>query len=341
MKTVITSPFNTISASPHSHRGAPAFIYADMLEELYGSPVEVHTKKGYYDYSSVDEVYVYHGNDWQGSLNLFGGMKDFGNIEHVISYSQIKGKVYSLAIEHPKYSDMLLARKKGDYNPLWDQVDWENLKRIENTAKVVTKFIEHPNYVVGDSHAISLYRRGWEVNSIPFKTLHGALSIGLSNLIPNYKLDNIEFYFGNIDVRHHLCRHDNQVTIDLVKKYYDQVKSIADRLGCRTYIYELLPIENESRVLPKTGYYKGKPFYGSWSERNAKRLLFKEVLTDLCVDDSVRLVEWVDRLTNDAGELDFSHMEKPKSVHLSRASYPHWQGITNQPKTGTLDSFFS
>jgi hypothetical protein len=31
-------------------------------------------------------------------------------------------------------------------------------------------------------------------------------------------------------------------------------------------------------------------------------------------------------MINPAGELDFKYMEKPKSVHLSREFYPHWQG---------------
>jgi hypothetical protein len=53
---------------------------------------------------------------------------------------------------------------------------------------------------------------------------------------------------------------------------------------------------------------------------------------------------WVDHMINDKGELDFEYMEKPKSVHLSRASYPYWTGADwNAPKPipGGLESFFS
>ena len=47
-------------------------------------------------------------------------------------------------------------------------------------------------------------------------------------------------------------------------------------------------------------------------------------------------------LMNDKKELDFDKMEKPQSVHLSRASYPHWQGKqwTEKPKSNDLSSFF-
>ena len=109
--------------------------------------------------------------------------------------------------------------------------------------------------------------------------------------------------------------------------------------------YELLPIENESRVLPKTGYYKGTPFYGSWDQRNAVRLIFKDEMKKLCAQGSVNFIEWVDPLLNDKGELDFECMEKPKSVHLSRASYPHWQGRRwsglSENKPAPLEDFFA
>jgi hypothetical protein len=65
----------------------------------------------------------------------------------------------------------------------------------------------------------------------------------------------------------------------------------------------------------------------------------------LCAHGSVNFIEWVEYLSNDKGELDFSHMEKPKSVHLSRASYPHWQGHKWSGLSGnapaTLEDFFA
>ena len=54
---------------------------------------------------------------------------------------------------------------------------------------------------------------------------------------------------------------------------------------------------------------------------------------------NVKVFEWVDKITNSKGELDFMYMEKPQSVHLSREYYPHWQGKDwneRTPKTGNL-----
>jgi len=346
MKTLITSPFTPVSSNIHSHRAAQAAIYAEQISVENGGLVHLdRTGDIHDDINSFDSIYVYHGNDWFGSLNLFGGMKNYGNIDNLIRFSKIDKtkKVYSLWIDHPKYSEMLEPRLNGEIHPDWHKVDWENLKYIENNA-ITVREIEIVNRVVaGDSHAICMYRPGWFVNSVPFKTLHGALKEGLQTFIrPHHEI--AEFYFGNIDVRHHLMRQSNpeEATRDLVKRYYEQLHNLD---LAKVSVYELLPIENESRALPKTGYYKGTPFYGDWASRETLRLIFKDEMKKQCAQGSVNFIEWVDYLKNDKGELDFECMEKPKSVHLSRNSYPYWQGRKwsglSENKPATLEDFFT
>jgi len=97
-------------------------------------------------------------------------------------------------------------------------------------------------------------------------------------------------------------------------------------------IYELLPIENESRKIPKSGFYNGKPFSGTWEERNNARKLFNEI-----IHDSGLGIKWTNYLLNQKGELDFAYMEKPQSIHLSREYYPYWNGIEDN---NTLEDFF-
>ena len=342
MKTLVTSPFTHVSSNIHSHRAAQAAIYANQLEE---TGYDVHLDRTgdiHPNLHSFDEIFVYHGNDWGGSLNLFGGMKNYGNIDNLIRYSRFMGTVFSLWIDHPKYSEMLEPRMKGDIHPDWAKVDWENLKRIEQTAITMTEIKRTNRVVTGDSHAICMYRPDWFVNSVPFKTLHGALKEGLSTFIqPHHEI--AEFYFGNIDVRHHLMRQSNpeEATRDLANRYYEQLSQLD---LAKVYAYELLPIENESRALPKTGYYKGTPFYGDWASRQTLRLIFKDEMKKLCAQGSVNFIEWTSYLLNNKFELDFTHMEKPKSVHLSRNSYPHWQGRKwsglSENKPSTLEDFF-
>ena len=346
MKTLVTSPFTHISSNIHSHRAAQAAIYANQLEE---NGYDVHLDRTgdiHPNLHSFNEIFVYHGNDWGGSLNLFGGMKNYGNIDNLIRYSRFVGTVYSLWIDHPKYSEMLEPRMKGDFHPDWHKVDWDNLKRIEQTAITVREINRTNKVVTGDSHAICMYRPGWHVNSVPFKTLHGALKEGLSTFIHHRQHHHAEFYFGNIDVRHHLMRQPNpeQATRDLANRYHEQLASLDLLLTDTVSAYELLPIENESRALPKTGYYKGTPFYGSWEDRNRCRLIFKEEMRNLCAQSNVNFIEWTGYLLNNKFELDFAHMEKPKSVHLSRDSYPHWQGRKwsglPEHKPSTIEDFF-
>lgn len=347
MKAAILSPFTPISKNIASHRSAEAIIYADQVSRALGYNVDIHRTGNLFDYHCYDRIYVYHGNDWGGSLNLFGGMKEYSNIDSIVQYSSFKGKIFSIKIDHPDYHGILtdrisLLKSKGkneDINPRWNHVDWDGLKQVQERSITINPNLINPTtkLVIGDSHSICLYRPGWMVNSNPFKTLFGALKDGLYKFMFNVKIDELELYFGNIDIRHHLCRQPDpeQATRDLVREYFDQAK----KFDLNTGIYEPLPIENECRVVPKSGFYKGTAFYGSWNQRNHIR----DIFIDECKkqqSEKVRLIEWTKQLMNDKGELDFKYMEKPKSIHLSREFYPHWQGKEMFENNSTLEDLF-
>ena len=354
MNALLTTPFTPISKNIASHRSAQGVIYADQIRSS-GVNLDIAMSGNIPDdYNQYDELYVYHGNDWGGTLNMFGGVKEYNNIDEVIRLSKFKGKVNSINIPYPDYYNMLKPRidsTEGSH-PDWANVDWDNFLHIQSFAKIVypNKMINSDDIAIGDSHAICMYRPGWQINSVPFKTLHGALKSGLQSFIPNGKFNSIEFYFGNIDIRHHLMRQDNPIdaTKKLAIKYMRQASEVADKYNATVKVYELLPIENESRKLPKTGYYKGTPFYGSQSERNYLRLIFRDECEKYQAigrhDYNVKVYRWVDHMMNDNCELDFEYMEKPKSVHLSRNSYPHWQGLDwngiKSEMTNSLEDFF-
>lgn len=322
-------------------------IYADMIAQT-GEDVTVNLGGQLVeDFNEFDRLYVYHGNDWGGSLNLYGGCEKFPYAFNTRNFSKFKGEVFSLAIDFPDYYNILgdkLEKTKARSLPLAAElydVDLENMLSMQKRAKT----LKYPNItskiVIGDSHSICMYRAGWTINSVPYKTLHGALSTGLDTFIMDPYTDksqvtDVEIYFGNIDVRHHLCRQpDRDLAVnEICERYYTAARELYDRYPNlkSVGVYEPLPIENESRVIPTTGWYEKKPFFGSWAERNEIRNKFIDKMKELCYDDRVKLIEWTGYLFNSKGELDLKKMEYKKSVHLSRAAYPYWTGIDYHEK---------
>tara|TARA_Y100000034_G_scaffold102360_1_gene127190 strand:+ start:893 stop:1837 length:945 start_codon:yes stop_codon:yes gene_type:complete len=311
-------------------------IYADMIRQS-GEDVEINYGGKIENHNDYNRVYVYHGNDWSGTLNLFGGVKSCPIAFNMRNFSNYEGEVISLGIDFPNYSHMLERRMEGvdDVQKEFLDVNLGNLYQMNGKSKT----LKHPHVttrlVVGDSHAICMYRPGWMIESIPFKTLYGALEIGLSNLVLIDGISEIEFYFGNIDIRHHLCRQDQPLVacFELADRYVEQLTEFSNK---EISVYEPLPIENESRKLPKSGYYKGQPFSGSWKDRNDIRDMFIGRLKDK-LPSWIRLNEWTKefKFKNTKGELDFRYMENNGSVHLARHSYPYWKG-----QQSTLESFF-
>jgi len=341
-KAILNAPFIPVATRMASHRGAQGAIYADMIKQT-GVDITINYSGKIEDHNQYDEMYVYHGNDWSGGMNVFGGVKGFPYVANTRNFSKFKGKVYSLAIDFPPYHEMIQeridkAKEKGnEIQPEWLEVDIHNLKRMYETAET----IKHPKMtnklIIGDSHSICMYRPGWTVNSVPFKTLNGALNDDLLTYLDGFgDITELECYFGNIDIRHHLCRIEGDYlenTIALAERYITIVEALPIE---KVSIYELLPIEDISRKLPKSGYYKDKPFWGTWEQRNQARLKFREVLESKA--KHTKIIRWVDKLTNKAGQLDFDYMEKPQSIHLSRQYYPHWNG--EEKNENSLEEFF-
>jgi hypothetical protein len=378
----MVAPFIPIAAFMASHRASQGVIYADMIREATGEEVVVNFGGNVcHDFNEYDKVYVYHGNDWSGGLNLYGGTKGFPYAWNFRNLTLFKGPVVSIAIPFPDYHRQLTEklaqdRKNGHTpDPAFDEIDWNNLKRMEE-APVLRYPGEYDSLVIGDSHSICMYRPGWHVNSVPFKTLKGALRDGFGSMImqpsgpyhTNNVIRHLEIYFGNIDLRHHFCRTVTKegeslwpTPTELADEYFLQASILfASFPNLKSVgLYELLPCEEEARKLPQSGYYMKQPFWGTWEERMAARKVFNDRLEQLAdhAKNGVSLIRWTDYLVNKKGELNLHAMEYKKSVHLSRMSYPHWTGVdynTTQIKDpkkqglpanpvvlkATLDSFF-
>ena len=163
----------------------------------------------------------------------------------------------------------------------------------------------------------------------------------------------LRLYMGNIDLRHHLLRLYPDVKEAcfkaecLAREYVHEALRVKNKYKFNSVeIVELLPVEHEARRLPKTGFYKGQPFWGSAEDRMTVRDAFNEKVRQLQgVYGGFTIIEWPSHYkhctefsveTNEVsgifkdfegpivfkpGMLRFDVMEKPHSVHVAPSFY--------------------
>jgi hypothetical protein len=216
--------------------------------------------------------------------------------------------------------------------------------RIEEATELCTNIqrVDHVDKTeklcFGDSHSFGMYQEGYMCQRHDGLTMHGALKRGLQSYVYPW-IKSLTVYMGNIDVRHHLMRQPNPANSvkTLLKKYEEELIG----LGISDIeIVHVLPIENESRPLPKTGYYKGTPFMGTWSERTELVKQINEGIDDMAERNNWKVYKHPEVYFNAIGELTFDVMEKPKSVHISREYY-RWNMETNEPNKNLIKQTLS
>jgi len=119
--------------------------------------------------------------------------------------------------------------------------------------------------------------------------------------------------FGNIDIRHHICRLDADFK-SLIRKW----KEFGDSLDMEVEYNAPWPIEFEGRKLPKTGYYKDKPFWGSRNERSE---IVSEWIGEMkCLNMNIVMppADWYNMNPEKYAK---EYMESTSSVHLSPTKY--------------------
>jgi len=236
--------------------------------------------------------------------------------------------------------------------------DVEKIKHatLPGTPSIYQKDVKSNCLTFGDSHAISAWLEGSKCSRNDGMTLNGALERGFSSYIDAMNMDDfhiLRLYMGNIDVRHHLLRlfPDVRTAVKeaerLATKYVTEALSAKNRYRFNeVQIVSLLPIEHEARRLPKTGFYKGQPFWGSASERTQVRNAFNQRLKDIQRDlGGFTIINWpseyqhhsrvtlpsadvagtfkdyTEDITFECGMLRFDVMEKPHSVHIAPSFY--------------------
>lgn len=345
MKIAIDQVVGTVSPRPTSHKGGWAYLWANQLKyyfnQLGEGDVEIKVLHNEESWDEYDLIYLDHGMEFNGeSLNLFGGAQDepAHRLGRLLSVDPLA--LVSLDRVMPDYGALGKGRLKA-CSDIWRNTDWDGVtaacaKMDFMTQESMTQHIGLKHLALGDSHTFSMYKPGMAVCRNDGQTLYGALKRGLKSFIEPFgpQIKHLTIYFGNIDIRHHLMRQEDPFgAMDtMLDEYFKQIKE----LGMESIeLIETLPIENESRKLPKTGFYKGTPFAGSWAERTKLHKMWNIRLDQFARRNpelNVTVYKHPDIYKNDKGELDFEVMELPQSVHLRRSFY-RWDLVNDCPNT--------
>lgn len=286
MKTGIIGILNNPATSLNCHSAG----MVNIVKELFKADILTENN----DWNEYDKLIIYHGvNFKEGSFNVIGGINK-KLLVRAEKLSKYLGNVFTL--DGFQLKDFSIKRKLNLY---------DNYKIIEK--------IELPyrnKLVIGDSHSLSV----WPDDSYTIlrndgKTLHSFLkqNVDLS------KYEHSILYFGNIDLRFHLCRQNNPIeaTKDLFYRYCDYASKF------NSTITMLLPVEDESRKIPKSGQYKNKNFFGQIEQRKELRLIANDIIEKSGLD----YLQWPSSFLNNDGNLSFDIMEPKQSVHIKPLFY--------------------
>lgn len=345
MKIAIDQVVGTVSPRPTSHKGGWAYLWANQLKyyfkQLGEGDIEIKVLHNEESWDGYDLIYLDHGMEFNGeSLNLFGGAQDAPALRLGRLLSVDPLSLVSLDRAMPDYGTLGKGRLKA-CSDVWRNTDWDAIttacgKMDFMTQESMAEHIKLDHLALGDSHTFSMYKPGMAVCRNDGQTMFGALKRGLKSFIEPFgpQIKKLTLYFGNIDIRHHLMRQPDPAValFAMLDEYEKQIKALnMDYVE----LISALPIENESRKLPKTGFYKGTPFAGTWEERTALATMFNMRLEEICHRNGWELYSHPDVYKNEKGELDFEVMEKPQSVHLARLYY-RWDLENDCPNPNLL-----
>jgi len=315
------------SDKPASHKSAWPHMLANQLVNAGYHDTTVITSVEE-DWTKYDRIILDHGMEFKGTFNIFGGAND--DLYHQLNRLFCGVRMYSMHHDMPNIGELITKRLKTGS---------DLFKTLEDKIEVATEICESINRVdhiektdklcFGDSHSFSMYTPGFMCDRNDGLTLFGTLRRGLDGYVYPWT-KSLRVYLGNIDIRHHLMRQDKpaEALKKMVLDYENQLLQLQDRGVKEIEVIQALPIENESRKLPKTGFYKGTPFAGTWKERTELVNQFNRSIDEMCERNGWDCYMHPEVYLNSVKELSFDVMEKPKSVHLSREYY-RWDLVKN------------
>jgi hypothetical protein len=284
--------------------------------------------------SNSDTWFVSHGMEFKDSYNLNSGwLPEHAERLRILIDKGADGSVISLERKMPDLVGLLKPRAEKSDNDL-TSTEWSKLGDVlSNVPVLVHQNIGHHHTVVlGDSHSIARYKRGSLVLRNDGLTLYGMLQKGIRTMLTESGIDfceNLVIVAGNIDIRHHLLRQQNPIASleEMMKDLWTQLDELTrEGIIMEHEITMPYPIEFEGRKLPKTGYYKGTPFFG---QREYRVAIAGKMMHEIVVRFP-KVYHWPQRWYDmDPEQYATEFMEKPRSVHLSPRNH-NWDYELNR-----------
>jgi len=297
---MITGTFNKIPRKKNSHGYGWARTWAENLN------VGIN-----HDADPVEILYLDHGVNFGGSINLFGGFDD--KLKQRVDNFLLADKVYSLDIDMPEYGNMLAKRKDCPDKDWCARVQ----DKCDGAQTMLSTDLDTDWLTIGDSHTAAFAPEGSMVIKTNGLTLNGMIKNNFQyvrdHMAKCNNLQGITLVFGNIDLRHHICR----LGIDY-RDMWIELKRFGDSLPVPVEYAVPWPIEFEGRKLPKTGYYKGQPFWGSYYERSQALAGIIETMDMISMNKIMYPNEW---LMMNPEVYAKEKMEGTSSVHISPECY--------------------
>ena len=297
---MITGTFSKIPRKKNSHGYGWARTWAENLN------VGIN-----HDADPVEILYLDHGVNFGGSINLFGGFDE--KLKQRVDNFLLADKVYSLDIDMPEYGNMLAKRKDCPDKDWCARVQ----DKCDGAQTMLSTDLDTDWLTIGDSHSAAFAPEGSMVIKTNGLTLNGMIKNNFQyvrdHMAKCNNLQGITLVFGNIDLRHHICR----LGIDY-RDMWIELKRFGDSLPIPVEYAVPWPIEFEGRKLPKTGYYKGQPFWGSYYERSQALAGIIETMDMISMNKIMYPNEW---LMMNPEVYAKEKMEGTSSVHISPECY--------------------
>ena len=306
----LVSMMGNVGATLNSQGGGYGLIQTKMLWDNHPhDTVDVNPPPSMW--GNYDLLYICEGvNFVAGSFNVPGGPQPL-HTEKMKAIAEFKGEL--------RYSNSIFDFNKFNQR-LKIEATFPETHRVSFYNTFLAHGLESRKAVIGDSHALSVWKPQHTLDFTAGRTLHGFLKRESVEQINN-RFDEVTLYFGNIDLRFHLMRQENpqQATADLFNRYVEFAKQLK-----KATLVELLPVEHESRKIPGTGLYKKQPFFGTREDR----MQVREIANEIINNSGLEVIQWPSEWIDTDGTKMLDILEMKQSVHLRPKHYPYLTEIT-------------